>query len=120
MTEPRRYSEKPAEVEAMKLTRENVEAAASWCGGTVIRVTNPADPSDEYVALDYPTLKGVQRAQTADDSGRYAHGDVLTRGANGDFTAMSPSAFYDRFNADPSELDPPPGSGEFPPPLFTD
>lgn len=116
---PQRYAEKPVEVEAIRLTRENVEAAAAWCGGKVIRVTNPADHDDEYVALDYPTLNGVQRAQTVDSSGRYRHGDVLVRGANGDFTAMSPSAFYDRFNADPSELDPP-ESGEFPPPLFTE
>lgn len=114
---PQRYAEKPVEVEAMRLTPGNADAAAQWCGGNVIRITKPSDPTDEYVALDYPTLNGVQRAQTTDSSGRYPHGDVLVRGVNGDFSAMSPSAFYDRFDAeveDPPQVD----DGEMPPPLF--
>lgn len=115
MTAPKKYAEKPVEVEAMPLTRENVEAAAAWCGGSVIRIAKPSDPADEYVALDYPTLKGGQRAETVDSSGRYRHGDVLVRGANGDFAAMTASAFYDRFNADPDDVAP---QVEIPPPLF--
>lgn len=88
-----KYRKKPVEVEAMHLTRENVDTVARWCGGRVIHEAKPGDPSDVYVALDIPTLEGVMRAET------HSGGDYVIKGVKGEFYPCKPDIFeqtYDR------------------------
>ena len=92
-----RYRKKPVEIEAMHLTRENVDQVAAWCGGRVIRDAKPGDPTDEYVALDIPTLEGTMRGETFHsstwDGRRYHGGDYIIRGVQGEFYPCKPDIF---------------------------
>lgn len=97
-----RYRKKPVEIEAMPLTRENVDQVAQWCGGRVVHEESPRDRTDVYVALDIPTLEGTMRAQAVDLSGRHPHGDVVIRGVQGEFYPCKPDIFaatYDQIGA---------------------
>ncbi|WP_449281244.1 hypothetical protein [Leucobacter sp.] len=96
--EAKLYRKKPVLIEAMILTRENVDAVARWCGGRVIREEKASDPTDVYVALDIPTLEGTMRAQTVDPSGRYPHGDAVIRGVQGEFYPCKPDIFADTYD----------------------
>lgn len=92
-----KYRKKPVEIEAMQLTRENVDEVAAWCGGRVIRDAKPGDPTDVYVALDIPTLEGTMRGDTFHsstwDGRRYAGGDYIIRGVQGEFYPCKPDVF---------------------------
>lgn len=91
------YRKKPVEIEAMQVTRENVDTVAAWCGGRVYREEKASDPPDVYVALDIPTLEGVMRAETFHpstwDGRRYAGGDFIIRGVKGEFYPCKPDIF---------------------------
>ncbi|MDY0891868.1 hypothetical protein [Frigoribacterium sp. CFBP9030] len=94
---PTKFRKKPVEIEAMQLTRTNVDEVASWCGGQVIRLAKPSDPSDVYIALDIPTLEGKMRADTFHSStysgGEYHGGDYIIRGVQGEFYPCKPDIF---------------------------
>lgn len=101
-----KYRKKPVEIEAMQVTRENVEGVAAWCGGRVVTEVKPGDPTDVYVALDIPTLEGIMRAETfhssAWDGKRYAGGDYIIRGVQGEFYPCKPDIFEQTY--EPVEL----------------
>lgn len=84
---PDRYRKKPVVIEAMRVTPENVDEVAAWCGGRVHREAKSSDPTDVYTALDIPTLEGVMRAQT------YRGGDYIIRGVQGEFYPCKPDIF---------------------------
>jgi hypothetical protein len=73
-----RYIKKPHAVEAVQLTRTNVEFLANWCGGVVIR------ERQAYISLDIPNLFGSLRVQV---------GDYLTKDEQGRFDRVSESEF---------------------------
>lgn len=82
-----KYRKRPVEIEAVRVTPDNVDEVARWCGGRVVRESKPSDPSDVYVALQIPTLEGVMTAQT------YHGGDYLIRGVAGEFYPCKPDIF---------------------------
>lgn len=92
-----KYRKKPIVIDAVQVTRENVADVAKWCGGRVIEVEKPGDPTDVYVALDIPTLEGVMRAETFHEStwdGRkYLGGDYVIKGVQGEFYPCKPDIF---------------------------
>ena len=91
------FRKKPVEVQAVQLTPPNVDEVAAWCGGQVIRLAKPSDPSDVYVALDIPTLEGKMRADSFHSStysgGEYHGGDYIIRGVQGEFYPCKPDIF---------------------------
>lgn len=84
-----RYRHVTVEVEAMQLTKENAEEVAAWCGGVVKEETNPADHTDVYVAVDYPTMDGIKRL---------SEGMYLAKAEGGSFVKHSPGFFTTMFN----------------------
>lgn len=70
----RRYVKKPEAIEAIQLTRTNVNFLANWCGGRVVRESKPSDRTDVYIALDMPHLDGILRAIVGDYITKDEHG----------------------------------------------
>lgn len=52
------FQVKPDRIQAVRLTRENVQHAANWCGGRVGEEPKSSDPTDVYVYLIVPTIDG--------------------------------------------------------------
>lgn len=82
------YLLKPNNVEAVLLQPGNMDCAAKWSGGTVLRVANPAETSDVYMAMKYATLDGVKQAEV---------GDYLLRDTDGRFETMKKSEFEEKY-----------------------
>jgi len=82
-----KFRKKPVVIDAMRVTPENVEEVAVWCGGRVFSEAKASDPTDVYIALDIPTLEGVVRAQT------YHGGDYIIKGVQGEFYPCKPDIF---------------------------
>ena len=97
------YRKKAVPVDAIQLTRENVDEVAAWCGGEVFSAAKPGDPSDIYVALDIPTLGGKLRAETFHAStyrdGAYHGGDYVVRDAEGKYFPVAPDVFDATYDA---------------------
>lgn len=75
--------------EAVKLTRENLEEAAKWCGGEIGTRTNPVAIDDAYdTVLRFPTLIGVVQAGI---------GDYLIRKDDGKFDYWTESALLSQY-----------------------
>ncbi len=81
------FRKKPVEIEAMRVTTENVDDVAAWCGGRVERIQNARDPDDVWTALKIPTLEGVMTANT------HSGGDWVIRGVKGEFYPCKPDIF---------------------------
>lgn len=98
---PIQYRKKPVVVDAVQVTRENVADVAAWCGGRVIEIAKPGNPSDVYIALDIPTLEGVMRANTFHystwDGQRYQGGDYVLEGVRGEFYPIKPDIFRETY-----------------------
>lgn len=75
-------------VEAIKLTPESVDRAALWAGGKPVEEYDSFDRSKKFVALNVPTLRGVQRAQ---------EGDYIVKESNGSFNVVSEREFEDKY-----------------------
>ena len=89
----RRYIKKPYAVEALQLTRDNVNFVANWCKGNIVRMVNPKDPSDIYIGLDVLTYSGQVRIQVSD----YITKDV--RGMFGKVSELEFEGDYQRESA---------------------
>jgi len=85
---PKRYQLIAVAVEAMKLEPENVERVAVWCGGVEVQETDALDSTKKFVALNIPTLRGVERA---------TQGWYVIRDRNGAFSTMSPEEFQNKY-----------------------
>ena len=98
---PIQYRKKPVVIEAVQVTRENVADVAAWCGGRVIEIAKPGDPSDVYIALEIPTLEGLMRADTFHESTwdgqRYQGGDYVLKGVRGEFYPCKPDIFRETY-----------------------
>ena len=59
---PKRYRLVEVFVEAVKLTADNVAVVAGWCGGRQVSEIDMFDKNTVFVAINIPTLNGVERA----------------------------------------------------------
>lgn len=70
-------------MEGKKLTKDNVEAIASWCKGIVIVQHDALDDSIITKAVNLLTPTGVQRAQIGDIIIRDDDSFVIAQGESG-------------------------------------
>lgn len=57
-----RYIKKPQEMEAVKLTAENVRKVADWCNGDLVDEMDALSPEVHYVGLNIPSMGEKIRA----------------------------------------------------------
>lgn len=75
--------------DAVKITRENLEEAAKWCGGEIGTRSKPTDLNSAYdTVLRFPTLEGPEEA---------AIGDYLIRKDDGKFDFWPESAMLAKY-----------------------
>lgn len=79
MTAPRRFRKKPVEIEAMQVTRGNIDVVAEWCQGTLLYGGK----------LTISTLEGDMRADV---------GDWIIRGVKGEFYPCKPDVFAETYH----------------------
>lgn len=85
-----KFRKKPVVIEAVQLTETNADDTAFWCGGKVIRLAKPSDPSDVNVILHIPTLEGVMAGNI---------GDWIIKGVQGEFYPCKPDIFEATYEA---------------------
>ena len=83
-----KYTTHPDEIEAIQLSRENIEEVAVWCGGEIITEPKASDPSDVYMALTVPRANGPLDAQI---------NDYVIKNARGRFEVMKPNLFVTKY-----------------------
>ncbi|AXH44204.1 hypothetical protein SEA_GOCRAZY_67 [Arthrobacter phage GoCrazy] len=89
MTITQQYHRKPEPVEAVKISLENVDEVASWCGGNIFQDVKPSDPTDVRTSVVFPTLMGGVEAPL---------GFYLVKNAKGAFSKVSAEAFEKEYN----------------------
>lgn len=67
------YVTRPNRVDAIEVIRENAEEIQS-IGGELVEESNPVIPSEKYMGVNMPTLRGIIRA---------SEGDFIVRGYYG-------------------------------------
>lgn len=78
-----KYKKRPIEIEAVQLSKENMEAVCEWCCGSL-----------GYTQIFFTTLEGVMTAQI---------GDWIIKGVKGEFYPCKPDVFemtYEQVNHD--------------------
>lgn len=70
---------KPVEVEAYRLTEDNVGIVADWCNGLIVNRADNFEPSIQII-----TLEGVMTARA---------GDYIIKGVAGEFYPCAPGIF---------------------------
>ncbi len=83
-----RYCKKPVEIEAVKITVENIKEVALWCGAQEAEETYLFSIRPEK-CLDIPTLYGVMRGRV---------GDFIVKGEQGKFYPCKPILFQDSYD----------------------
>lgn len=78
-----KYVSRPIEIEAVRLTEDNVVRCSEWCNGQIIEFT-VAPPE---VSID--TLEGRMRAKM---------GDYIVCGTDGEFYPVKPHIFEHKYN----------------------
>jgi hypothetical protein len=89
MQEVQEYIHKPDPVLAVRITRENYEEVATWCGGHPLSIGKASDPSDVYIAVEVPTMEGVRRTPVGDY--------IVKNQATGRFYPLSAETFERRY-----------------------
>jgi hypothetical protein len=87
---PRFYQLIPVSVEAIQLSAENVERAATWSGGIQVIEYDAIDKTRTFVALNIPTVFGVVRV---------SEGDYIVKDQKGHFSTMSAAQFESKYEA---------------------
>lgn len=64
---PEQWERNPERVWIAKLTADNAERVAAWCGGKVERTSKASDPDDVAVWVHVPTIGGIVRAFAGKD-----------------------------------------------------
>lgn len=82
------YRRKPDPFQAVKVTPENVEAVAKWCGGEYSEDAKPGDPSDVAIKLKVPNVDG---AKTVGNNG------YVIKHANGRFYTCDSNSFLNEY-----------------------
>jgi hypothetical protein len=79
-----RYRLTPQFIEAEKVTPETVDAIAAWTGGIKVEEIDPTDSTKKFVAVNFPTMQGNQRA---------SEGEWVVKGTAGTFKKMGNTEF---------------------------
>jgi hypothetical protein len=72
----KRNNPNAAVIEAVKLTKENVDEVAEWCTGKEVEEIDGLNPEIRYVGLNFIAWDGVTRA---------SEGDYIVKDAIGEF-----------------------------------
>lgn len=81
------YRTKPNQIEAVKLTAENVDDLANVVGGRAVQERDP-ETGNVYVGLNIPTLEGTMRA---------SEGDFVIHGTHGEYYPCKPDIFNHKY-----------------------
>lgn len=85
---PKRYRLIPVSVEAIKITPETVQRAATWCGGFEVTEVDPITAGLKFVALNIPTTEEIKRASL---------NDYVVKDARGNIKVMSAGEFESQY-----------------------
>ena len=77
-----------AEVEAIQLTKENIQEVAEWCVGQEVKEIDSLDNSKTYVGLNFISWDGMARA---------SEGDYIIKDPLGNFISRWGSSFEETF-----------------------
>lgn len=95
-----KYSSKAVNIEAVELTKDNVDELSKWCGGRPVEMKDALDEEKTFVGLNIPTLEGTMRA---------SEGDFIIKGLRGEFYPCKPDVFHAKYEElvvpDPVEVD---------------
>jgi hypothetical protein len=80
----RRFRLTPQFIEAEKLTPETADAIAAWTGGVKVEEIDAEDSTKKFVAVNFPTMQGNQRA---------SEGEWVVKGTAGTFKKMGNTEF---------------------------
>ena len=86
---PELFRKRPVVIQAEKLSKDNAEELARWCGGRVVEEQDALDRSTTYVGVNIPTLEGVMRA---------SEGDYIVKGVEGEFYPCKPGIFESTYD----------------------
>jgi hypothetical protein len=75
-------------VQAIQVLPADVDRAALWCGGVKIEEYDAVDSSRKFVALNIPTINGVERA---------SEGDYVMKTRDGGFRAVPKREFESKY-----------------------
>ena len=81
-----KWRKKPAIIDAVMITHDNVQQVADWCNGTAVVEHDGVRVKD--VAVLIPTLEGVMRGD---------EGDFIIRGVQGEFYPCKASIFLETY-----------------------
>lgn len=82
------YSSIPVRVQALQVTRENIDTIAAWTRGQMVTETDALVRSAKFVAINIPTLHGVIRA---------GEGQMVLLDEHGEWKVMSLREFQERY-----------------------
>lgn len=75
-------------VEAVQITKENVQYVADWCVGQEVEEIDALDTSKRYVGINFISWDGMARA---------SEGDYIIKDPVGNFISRWPHAFEENF-----------------------
>ena len=81
---------KTATIKAVKLTHDNLDDVAAWCGGTSYRLAHRGDHGEDISHVTIKTLEGTMRADL---------GDWVAKGIQGEFWPIKPDVFAASYEA---------------------
>lgn len=90
MPKPREYRLIVVKVSAWRVTKDNAEHIAQWCGGLARETIDPCDPERRIKHVNVPTLDGLKFA---------SEGDYVVKHASGQFEVMGPHQFEMQYEA---------------------
>lgn len=83
-----KYTKKPVTIEAMQLTKENVQEVLTWCNSHGI-IASSEELSDELIGVSIRTLEGTMLANI---------NDYIIKGVKGEFYPCKPDIFKATYN----------------------
>jgi hypothetical protein len=70
------YKRRPNPVQAVSITKDNVEEVAIWCGGEPVTEIDALHKTVTYVGINVPTVNGVERASETDFIFKNPRGEI--------------------------------------------
>ena len=86
-----KYKKKPVVIEAQRLTEQNGQSIATWCGGT----WHPTEKPGYACKLNVTTLEGVMQTNV---------GDYIIKGIKGEFYPCKPDIFEATYEPQPHRV----------------
>ena len=88
------YRKRPVWVEAIRLTKRNLTAVATWCNGTGVKTVQPEDAHNREDGISIPTLEGAVLGRI---------GDWIIKGVAGEFYPCKHDIFIKTYEADDTD-----------------